>query len=685
MLFVLEQLAQAYASGTGAVVYGLALLLPLGCWWIVWLRVAAPTRDDKPQSLRDGSGVWPIAVLFVRVKLSAASSKGVQQGKPSVSCTSYIGIDGTYRMGWDMFTPKVFAAMLKGWIEPKLVLVIGIALGVSFLISNGPLLQVTLIALFDVSQASLYESVIPGGIALDRGLKPWVLEAFEFQWLVTAMAVALVTAQMDSWRRMVMAMGVAVTLGLTALDVTYGIMYRQVTAESLVVNVSANILGAISISAVFFLVLWTSLFVGKALGFHRKHRDMVTGILAATFGSGISLILYVATAAVLQPIEVHARVVAKLPTKGVVGKKYAGEEDPEERSAFRFISDRTAVEYVGLRGTKGVDWEWNRADEHTRFGVTVYVVEECFEIEHAKRLSHSGAVVKIDDAERLRITVDGFVSQFALEGTQLGVSVDRGGVSQFWLGANNEGKGVDLTEFVADRVVRGRTRGDVAVLLAAPPGRYVDDEDVVRRTPLTFRLEVDDETIPLVFHPKTDINDDDKFTCKSVESSARATAENTYEDVVMAGLYVEIVRTQVPGKYWASSDGKYQFRKAAGWFRRKGIRHDDLRSGVSTELGMIVIETPIDELFVDGRPYEVPRRAGFRGHGKIRATYDEASGFIFSGTFHAAWLERQRLNRTQWERWTMEIKITILTAMVSIGAGIATVVYRTRSIWSPYA
>ena len=87
----------------------------------------------------------------------------------------YIAIDGSSRKGWNMSSLKTFALILKGWIETKLVLVTGSALGVAFLISNGPLLQATLVALFDVSQASLYESVISGGIALDRGVKPWLL------------------------------------------------------------------------------------------------------------------------------------------------------------------------------------------------------------------------------------------------------------------------------------------------------------------------------------------------------------------------------------------------------------------------------------------------------------------------------------------------------------------------------
>ena len=54
---------------------------------------------------------------------------------------------------------KKYIASIKGWIETKLLLVIGVTLGVAFLISNGPLLQQTLVALFDISQQSVYESI----------------------------------------------------------------------------------------------------------------------------------------------------------------------------------------------------------------------------------------------------------------------------------------------------------------------------------------------------------------------------------------------------------------------------------------------------------------------------------------------------------------------------------------------
>lgn len=187
-----------------------------------------------------------------------------------------------------------------------------------------------------------------------------------------------------------------------------------------------------------------------------------------------------------------------------------------------------------------------------------------------------------------------------------------------------------------------------------------------------------------MFKPKKAMDKEGNIKCRYLEKNETARTQKTYDDIVLAGIYLKITKLRSPQGYWPSAEGNYRFMQASGWFRRLGVSHEDLRSVATEGLGMIVIQSPIRELFVDGELYEVPTGAGFRGHGKIRATYDEAGGLVFSGTFHAAWLEGQRLNLTRWERWTLEERLAILAAIVSIGIGLATLVYRTRNVWSSY-
>ena len=65
--------------------------------------------------------------------------------------------------------------------------------------------------------------------------------------------------QMKSWRGMLIAIGTAVAGGLTIVDVAYGILDGSVAIENVIVDISANIIGGLSTSVVFFFVLWTSL------------------------------------------------------------------------------------------------------------------------------------------------------------------------------------------------------------------------------------------------------------------------------------------------------------------------------------------------------------------------------------------------------------------------------------------
>ena len=581
--------------------------------------------------------------------------------------------------------PAELIRMLKRWIHTKLVLTIGIALGVACLISNGPLIQETLFAFFDVTQWSLYESVIPDGIALDRGPRHWLLQSFEAPWVITGIVAATIAVQTKSWRGMLIALGVTVAGVLTVLDLAYGVAFGQITVDEIIANIVANSLGGLVVSAVFFLVLWTSLFVRKAVGLEDKLFQTVTASTAIMFGFGISLFLYITIATFLQPMEVKARVIAKLPAKGVIGRTYEKGESSMDRNRFRFTGQRTKVENVALNGARGLDWEWMRSEQDTEFTVTVYAVDGCYTLDQFKDLGKGTPIKEISNTERLHITGDGFFSNIVLDGMQIGIEVDRGRVSQFWVAENGTGSGVDLTEFVTgETTIAGNTKGDLAILVTTPTARHDDITGAMHGVSKVLRLEINDEKVPLVFKPKMSAGNEVNIKCRYLEGKLNSTREKTYEDVVLAGIYAKIKRTRMPQGYWPRVDGKYRFMKASGWFRRRGLSHEDMSAVGAEGLGMIVIESPIHELFVDGESYEIPTRAGFRGHGKIRATYNDAGGLVFSGTLHAAWLEGRRLNLTRWERWTLEEKLAILAAIVSIGSGLATMVYRTRNVWGIY-
>lgn len=579
---------------------------------------------------------------------------------------------------------KEFALKGREWIRTKSILAIGLMLGTAFMVSTGPLLQETLVALFDVSKVSLYESIVPGGIALDRGLKPWILAVFEMPWLITGMAAAIVTVQMKSWRGMIIAMGVTVAGALTVLDVVLRTIYGVMTIDDLITDISANFLGGISNSVALFMILWMSLFVGKAIGAGQEHQGIVTGTIATIFGLCISMVLYVATATVMQPMEVKARILVKLPTKGVIGKTYAKEEDEEERNRFQFLSQSTKVARVDLRGTKGLEWDWMRVDEGVRYSIVVYAAGGCSQLEQVQELSKGEPIIEIEDTERVHITIDGFISQIILEGQQTGIGVERGTVSRFWIDKNNSGEGVDLTEFLLEETISGDTHGDMDFLVTAMTFQKEEGAEVTHLAPRTFQLKINDETRRMVFNPKLIDDIEQSLICRSLEQEQNSTWVNRYENVALAGLYAEIRRTKVPRHYWVSIDGKYNFHKAGGWFRRQNVLHSGLQSVATEKLGMIVIDSPVHEVFVNGEPYEVPTGAGFRGHGEIRASYDEASGLTFSGDFHAAWLDERRLNQTQWEHWTFNTKRGILIIIVSIAGGIVTLICRTRNTWRTY-
>ena len=484
---------------------------------------------------------------------------------------------------------------------------------------------------------------------------------------------------------MLIAVGVAVAVGLTIVDVVYT-FYSFEKIENLIVNIFSNIIGGLCVSVVFFLVLWSSLLIGIETGSTKRIQNILTATTATIFGISISLVQYLVIGILLQPVNVEARILAQLPVKGFLGKRYGKKEDNQDRNAFRFIGERTQIEHVALNSVKGISWEWTRVEEETRFSATVYVVDGCLVLDQLKELTKGRPIAEIEDAQRLRIDIDDH-TQIALQGRQTGISIERGTVSQFWIDRSDTDNGVVLTEFLPDGLaIHGNTDGDLSILITSSLMQQMENGGVIHLVPKTFDFQINDQALPIVFSPNSpmDMDSDDLIICRSLEGRSDLAKANTFDDVMLPGLYVEINRTQIPRNYLVSFDGEYRFKDATGWFRRRDVDHDDLRTVASKELGTIVIETPVHELFVNGKRYEVPTNTGFRGHGKIRAAYRETSGLTFSGTFHAAWLGELRLNLTRWERWTVAVKLGVLAAILSIAPATTTLVYRTRNKWKGY-
>ena len=570
---------------------------------------------------------------------------------------------------------------IKVWLKERLILTVGITVGIASLLSTGPLLQEAFIAFFDVTKESLYESLVPGGIALDKGPKVWILATFEPRWLVTASIIALIAVHMSGWRRMVIATGVAATGGLTVLDVVYGIINEQITTENMLVNIAGNVLGGLAISVFFFLVLWVSLMVRRAVLSNQNYRNILTAAIAASFGFSVSIILYIVMATLLQPVEIKARILAKPPIEGVIGKAHPKEDDSGEQQRFRFIGERAELDRVVLSRTKGLEWEWVRTDKDTHFDVTVYVVGGCSTLDQVQEIVHGSPIVEYSDIVQMGISAEGLVDRSVIDGMQIGTTVERTEVSQFWIDKNDAGGGLDLTEFLtSEQTVLSKTSGDLALLVTIATFQHVD-ESTIHLSPRTIDLYINDEIMSIVFEPKSSLDDEEGLSCVNLQEKSSTTIERTYENVVLGGFYAEIERSIVPQRYFVHSDGHYTFKQPNGWFRRLDVPHDSLSAMAAKEFGMIVLEEPIHELFVNGESYEIPTGAGFRGHGKMRASYDKAHGVSVSGTFHAAWLEQQRLNLTRWEGWTFEKKFAIITAIASIVIWTASLIYRTRNIW----
>ena len=209
-----------------------------------------------------------------------------------------------------------------------------------------------------------------------------------------------------------------------------------------------------------------------------------------------------------------------------------------------------------------------------------------------------------------------------------------------------------------------------------------NEEDGIRlATRRSQTVRVDDKEWIVEFVPDKSKVIGSSTTCDVLTGNWEDRQHIEFQDVVMGGLYVEIKAGKARGG-WGNTEGQYVIKGLDGWVELKGLNHGSIGAFGGNQVAMLVLETGVEQIFVNGVEIEGAKNARFRGHGDIWPRYRKATGLRVTGNFHAAWVDQRRLNRTNWERWNDEIKVGLVVATCgSLVAALVMLMIQTKERW----
>ena len=551
---------------------------------------------------------------------------------------------------------------------PRLIVVLGLGLAISLLTSPGPLIQQTFLSVLDPDLTTIYGGLYGEEVFRFHGVSAWLTLAFQPIYLLIAVVSASVGLTARSIRSFLVAIWLSTASLLTVFDVIILLQAEQLTTAASLENILSNLVGSAALA--FYLAIILAV-VQTLLQPYKKRQWHAYALVSIGFSlSGLvgTLAVYLFLMTFLHLLPIHARTVATVPISGSIVNSESGAESNSE-GRFALFPTNDDVEQLNLESGEAT-FEWRKTSDDATFDLKLYSTAECIAPPNDDQISQVQPAWQADDISALSLSLRGLTSLLRIVGTHSNFSVVGGPAYAFRVVSEDSSRALTVSKFLpGDAAATANTAGDVGLLVTVP---VLETSDA--RTPpvgTTLTVLVGDRELRMALNPAAArLPKSRLLDCEISPYPVNASSSDILSDRPVApGAYLQLRRSNGPGRYFTLTDSELNIEQADGWIEIPRLQPSAFRRSAGGKIGELELEGSIAELQVNGVPREVSRTQRFHGVGELHASYLADASLLVTGEYHAAWLDGRRLNPTRWETFDAWWKTTLGTLVTAIGFG----------------
>ena len=572
--------------------------------------------------------------------------------------------------------------LFRNIINAKLVMIIGFAIAVSLVISQGAEIQEVFLAFFDLDSPTIYKSIYGDCIRRLPNLAIWLKQAFHPTFLFVSFVIAMTAFKMPSFRKFFFAVWVASAIGLSGIDVVYASLGKSLTVSYLTENLASNIIGSLVLAIVFAVIISLSENIFQLSDARKIWKHVTCAIGVVSIGVAISAFIYLILGMFLHPVHVDARISTTLPVTGTIATqnsniphthpvsvttkiKKSSTSETIKDDPFMLIPKNAELRKLKLIGHDNSEFRWMNMQDDTTFSLSLYAISGCvndFELDDA--LSEK-AIYFQENVRDVKFQGDGDMQQILIEGQQSDVVVSNEEVTQFTIKQGATESSLDIHQSLNGNAnVQAKTSGDISIKLT----RWVveQDEKKINFVQRSFSLYINDKLKQIRFVPMTHISDDVDTECKTFLNEHTTSEYLQFNTQLVAGIFVRIQRTDEPDGYITDYDGQYELVNPNGWIITPEVEVDYFSRSHTGKINSVQLKGPIGEIEVDNKTQELSQSQWFQGFGNLTASYFEDGKLSINGEYCTAWIDGKRLNPTRWENFLIEFKIALCSVIFTV-------------------
>ena len=564
-------------------------------------------------------------------------------------------------------------------ILQKCMLIAGLAIAVSLLISPGLYVQRISFAILDRNSHSIYYSVYEDGIAWIPRLSDWLQTSFSPSYLAISFFVSLVALLRPSARWLISGTWIAAALGLSALDTAGALRIDPIAISSLPENYAANAIGALILAAVLAVILFMVASLVQPIRIPPIWKSAYISIGIIFVAAILSVILHFTSAHFLHALPFHARISAELPVSGSISTTKSPHSENVDKNAFDLLPRGIWFGQLGLVTFDDLAFQWNKRSEKSEFSIQAHPVSGCLSDSDFTAEPRKRAILTREGIQNVAVHTDADMKHVYIHGTHSDIEMLSSSVAIFSLSSGSDNTTVKVDQFIGEHSgIRASSSADLTILMS---GMLVtsDDERQLGFADRYFSLIIDGEETKVHFNPPKTFSEDQAIECKTLADGWGGAGEwNASGEHVIGGIVVRILRTKVPTNHIELSDGEYTLTGASGWFTVPNMEVGRLAGSGSGNIGLIEIKDTAGELDRGSGIEKFSKDQRFHGFGDLTARYRKDGGLSVSGEYWAAWMDEKRLNPTKWESLSVEWKVAIIGFALTVLGVIARLTF---NIW----
>jgi hypothetical protein len=552
-------------------------------------------------------------------------------------------------------------------------------IGVSFIVSMGPQIQLYLLSFLNSEVPSIYGSAYKDQLIEFPSLRQWAEVGLNWNYMLMAAVIIGFSLNDPKPRTVLWRSAISSFFVLTCIDFGYAILNNMLTVKYAAENIIGNLVGGVFLSALVVVFICMANFLYVHIPTNKMGKTIAAAVAVMSSGFLFLCLTYYLADLLYHPLSVRIEAHLSAPLSGdIVYKRGSGE---------RLEGSDSIIETQSLVPDKRTraNATWSSPEGHQkivihrlgvdkRYSVSINLLSGWCTPEDVKKLNLGNSPISMNGIEQANISFDHGMSIFQTinaDSSQSKFALNTGNISMFWLEQDADKKKIQLTNFVSEGATAKISNSDKeqVFLLSAPVMKI--EKEKSKYTPRFLSVKLDEKSYLIKFSPpiKVDLSKRSECTVIPVEDVERAgklgQISISVNDVNMfVNAFVKIVRED-SSQSLNSSDTELFVSGGGGWFKLDPIEKGELDNHKVGTLEMIQVKGNITDLAFDNIPIAARPLSTYTAVGEFTAVYGEEGKLVVSGFAKSLWKDGGRLNMTKWEKLAWEPMVFILGVLIS--------------------